>query len=55
MNAGSETYMALAHFAQTWGLVLFVAGFSCVVVYALAPSRKKQFEEAASLPLREDD
>ena len=55
MNAGSETYMALAHFAQTWGLLLFVAGFSGVVLYALSPSRRKQFEDAASLPLREDD
>ena len=55
MNAMSDTYMALAHFAQTWGLVLFVVGFSGVVMYALSPSRKKQFEEAAYLPLREDD
>ena len=51
----SDTYMALAHFAQTWGLVLFVTGFGGVIFYALQPSRKQQFEEAAMLPLREDD
>jgi cytochrome c oxidase cbb3-type subunit 4 len=51
----ADTYLTLAHFAQTWGLVLFCAGFGGVVLYALSPSRKKMFEDAASMPLREDD
>lgn len=55
MIPGSETYTALAHFAQTWGLLIFMAGFAGVVLYAISPSRRKEFEEAASLPLREDD
>jgi len=55
MSQTSDIYMALAHFAQTWGLILFIAGFAGVVLYALAPSRGKQFDEAASIPLREDD
>ena len=50
----SETYQALAHFAQTWGLVYFVAVFLLVLAYALWPSRKQQFDEAARMPLRED-
>ena len=50
----SATYQALANFAQTWGLVYFVAVFMLVLVYALWPSRKQQFDEAARLPLRED-
>ncbi|AMN45003.1 cbb3-type cytochrome c oxidase subunit 3 [Rhodoplanes sp. Z2-YC6860] len=50
----SETYQALAHFAQTWGLAYFVAVFLLVLVYALWPSRKQQFDEAAHMPLRED-
>ncbi len=50
----SDTYMALASFAQTWGLVYFVAIFLIVVVYALWPSRRKRFDEAALMPLRED-
>jgi len=51
MNA---TYRALAEFAQTWGLAYFVAVFMSVLAYALWPSRKQQFEEAARMPLRED-
>jgi cytochrome c oxidase cbb3-type subunit 4 len=50
----SETYKMLAEFAQTWGLVYFVAVFLGVVAYALWPSRKRQFDEAARMPLRED-
>jgi cytochrome c oxidase cbb3-type subunit 4 len=50
----NDTYRTLAEFAQTWGLVYFVAVFLVVLVYALWPSRKKRFEEAARIPLRED-
>jgi len=50
----SFTYRALAEFAQTWGLVYFVAVFLAVLVYALWPSRRRQFDEAARIPLRED-
>ena len=48
------TYRALAEFAQTWGLAYFVAVFLVVLVYALWPSRRRRFEEAAQIPLRED-
>ena len=48
------TYQTFAHFAQTWGLAYFFGVFLIVLVYALWPSRKKQFEEAAQMPLRED-
>jgi cytochrome c oxidase cbb3-type subunit 4 len=50
----SETYKTLAEFAQTWGLVYFVAVFLLVVVYALWPSNKAKFDDAAHMPLRED-
>ena len=50
----SETYKAVAEFAQTWGLIYFVGIFLIVLAYALWPSRKQQFEEAARMPLRED-
>jgi cytochrome c oxidase cbb3-type subunit 4 len=50
----SSTYRVLAEFAQTWGLVYFVAVFLVVLVYALWPSRRRQFDEAARIPLRED-
>lgn len=48
------TYRAVAEFAQTWGLAYFVIVFLGVLAYALWPSRKRQFEEAARIPLRED-
>jgi cytochrome c oxidase cbb3-type subunit 4 len=50
----STTYSAIAHFAQTWGLLYFVALFLGVLAYALWPSRKQKFDEAARIPLRED-
>ncbi len=50
----NETYRMLAEFAQTWGLLYFVAIFAGVLVYALAPSRRDRFDAAARLPLQED-
>ena len=48
------TYDFLVHFAGTWGLIYFIAIFVVVLAYALWPSRQKQFDDAARLPLRED-
>ena len=48
------TYATLASFAQTWGLAYFVTVFSSVIIWAMWPSRRKRFEEAALTPLRED-
>jgi cytochrome c oxidase cbb3-type subunit 4 len=48
------TYQMLASFAQTWGLVYFVTVFAIVLIYALWPSRRRQFDDAARIPLRED-
>jgi cytochrome c oxidase cbb3-type subunit 4 len=50
----NSTYQTLAEFAQTWGLVYFVAVFLAVLIYALWPSRQRQFDEDARIPLRED-
>jgi len=50
----SPNYAFFAHLAQTWGLVYFVVIFIAVLVYALWPSRQKQFDEAARVPLRDD-
>lgn len=50
----SETYKAFAEFAQTWGLLYFVLIFLGVLVYALNPKRRKQFKEAARIPLEKD-
>jgi cytochrome c oxidase cbb3-type subunit 4 len=48
------TYLALAHFAQTWGLLYFVTVFLLVLAYVLWPSRKSMYDNAARVPLRED-
>jgi cytochrome c oxidase cbb3-type subunit 4 len=50
----SPTYKMLAEFAQTWGLVYFVAVFVAVLIYAFWPSRKQGFEDAGRIALRED-
>ena len=50
----NSTYRALAEFAQSWGLLYFVAVFLLVLVYALWPARQREFDEAARVPLRED-
>lgn len=49
-----STYQTLASFAQTWGLIYFMAIFLIVLIYALWPSRQKAFDDAARIPLRED-
>ncbi len=50
----SETYRQLAEFAQTWGLLYFVAVFVAVVIYACLPSKQRDFDRASRIPLRED-
>ena len=46
-------YHSLASFAQTWGLGFFVLMFLVAVAYAVWPSNKEKFREAAHLPLEE--
>jgi cytochrome c oxidase cbb3-type subunit IV len=48
------TYESLAAFAQTWGLLYFVAIFIGVVIYAYAPRNRAKFDEAARIVLREE-
>ncbi|KAB2873996.1 MAG: cbb3-type cytochrome c oxidase subunit 3 [Bauldia sp.] len=50
----SDTYAAVAHFAQSWGLLYFFIAFIVIVVLVMRPSRKRAYEEMAKLPLRED-
>ena len=50
----SPSYEFFAQIAQTWRLVYFFVLFIAVLAYALWPSRQKQFDESARMPLRED-
>ena len=47
-------FQTVSAFAQTWGLVYLVALFVGVLVYALWPSSKQKFDDAAQIPLKED-
>ncbi len=49
-----ETYNAVAHFAQSWGLIYFFVVFCAIVIFVMRPSGKQRYEEAARQPLRED-
>jgi cytochrome c oxidase cbb3-type subunit 4 len=44
-----------AHAAQTSGLIMLAIGFVIAVIYALWPSNRKKFKNAASAPLQDDD
>jgi len=49
-----SAYQMLQAFVAKWGLFYFGAIAVVVVVYALWPSKKAEFERAARLPLSED-
>jgi cytochrome c oxidase cbb3-type subunit 4 len=48
------TYEQVASITQVAALLLFVALFVGVVIYAFWPGNKKRFEQAARLPLEKD-
>lgn len=48
-------YETLSKFAQTGGLVLFIIAFVLVLIYALNPRNKKQFDHAKRIPLEDED
>ncbi|MFQ5562786.1 MAG: cbb3-type cytochrome c oxidase subunit 3 [Parvularculaceae bacterium] len=48
-------YETLSHFAQTAGLLLFILAFVLVLIYALAPGNRKNFERASRIPLEDED
>ncbi|MHA1158362.1 MAG: cbb3-type cytochrome c oxidase subunit 3 [Alphaproteobacteria bacterium] len=50
----SETYSALAHFAQSWGLLYFFVVFVGVVAFVMWPSRRRRYDDAGNIPLQED-
>jgi cytochrome c oxidase cbb3-type subunit 4 len=47
-------FTSTLHFAQTTGLIYFLAIFACVLVYALRPKAKQKFDRAARMPLDEE-
>ena len=49
------SYETLARFAQQGGSIYFTLLFIAVLVYALWPRSKARFQDAARIPLEEDD
>jgi len=49
-----STYETLRSFAASWGLAYFAVIFVLALIYALRPSNRDKFEEAARIPLQED-
>ncbi len=48
------TYETVVSVTQSAALILFMAVFAGVLVYAFWPGNKARFEHAARLPLRRD-
>jgi cytochrome c oxidase cbb3-type subunit 4 len=49
-----ETYTAMRHFADSWGLVFMFAVFIGVVLFMFRPGARKAANDAAQIPLKED-
>ncbi|MDF1635082.1 cbb3-type cytochrome c oxidase subunit 3 [Mycoplana sp. MJR14] len=49
-----ETYTALRHFADSWGLLAMTIFFVGVVLFTFRPGARKAAESAAEIPLKED-
>lgn len=48
-------YDTISTFAKSWGLVYLMAIFIGVCLYAFWPRNKAKFDQAACMPLDEDD
>ena len=51
----SDTYNAVAEFAQSWGLLYFFIAFVVIVFLVMRPSRKRSYDDASKIPFREDE
>ena len=49
-----ETYTAMRHFADSWGLVFMFVVFLGVVLFMFRPGARQSAERAAQIPLKED-
>ncbi|MCP8893671.1 cbb3-type cytochrome c oxidase subunit 3 [Shinella daejeonensis] len=49
-----ETYTAMRHFADSWGLLAMTLFFIGVVLFVFRPGARKAANEAAAIPLKED-
>ena len=47
-------YQTLRTFADSWGLLFMVIVFVAVVIYTFRPGSKKEADEIAQIPLKDD-
>ncbi|APZ53531.1 cbb3-type cytochrome c oxidase subunit 3 [Salipiger abyssi] len=52
---GHETYNALRHFADSWGLLAMFVFFVGVIVWAFRPGSRKTHSDVANIPFRHED
>ncbi|MCR8548124.1 cbb3-type cytochrome c oxidase subunit 3 [Salipiger sp. P9] len=52
---GHETYNALRHFADSWGLLAMFVFFVGVIVWAFRPGSRKTYKDVADIPFRHED
>jgi len=50
-----ETYNAMRHFADSWGMLAMFLLFGGVVLYTFRPGSKAPQQDAANIPLRHGD
>ena len=50
----SRSYQDAQAFALSWGGVYFLIMFAVALAYAMWPSNRRRFEEAAHIPLEDD-
>ena len=52
---GTISYQEIMEFTRSWDVVYFLVVFAGACVYALWPSNKEKFSQAASIPLHDDE
>ena len=50
-----ETYTAMRHFADSWGLLAMALFFVGVIFFTLRPGGKASADRAANIPLKDED
>lgn len=49
-----ETYTAMRHFADSWGLLAMAIFFIAAAIFAFRPGSRKSADDAARIPFKED-
>jgi len=50
-----EVYEQLRHFADSWGLLMLLAVFICVLLWVSWPGSRKRYVDQANIPFKHDE